>query len=176
METSKTVRLMMPLLGAVLLGGCAGTDLDLRPVASLSASNMMSPSGYSEAKISDTQYTVNAMGTEATPKARIEKIARARAAQIAVEQRMPFYKVASVSYGVKCTKGKEIYRGGTQPATARQTVQLDVLYAKAPADDTYVSAKESFEGLNTELNNEMIPSEAKIAAEQEVRAACAQTI
>lgn len=145
-------------------------------MASLSPSNVLSPSGYSESKVSDTHYTVNAMGTEATPRERIEKIARARAAQIAVEQRMPYYKVASVSYGLRCTKGKEIYRGGAQPPTARQTVELDVHYAKAPTDDTFVSAKESFEGLNAELNNEMIPSEAKLAAEQEVRAACAQAI
>lgn len=176
MENSKSFRRLVPMLGAVLLCGCAGTDMDLRPVASLSASNVLSPSGYSEEKVSDTQYTVNVMGTEATPKERIEKIARARAAQIAVEQRMPFYKVASVSYGFKCTKGKEIYRGGTQPPTARQTVQLDVHYAKEPSDPTYVNAKESFATLNSELNDERVPTEAKVAAEQEVRAACAQAI
>ena len=89
---------------------------DLKPVASLSASNMMSPSGYSETKVSDTQYQVHATGTEATPKARIEKIARARAAQIGVEQKMKFYKVSSVQFGVACTKKHEFYKGGADAA------------------------------------------------------------
>ena len=98
------------VVACVALAACAGADL--KPVASLSAANMMAPSGYSETKVSDTQYLVQATGTEATPKARIEKIARARAAQIAVEQKMKFYKVSSVQFGVACTKGHEFYKGG----------------------------------------------------------------
>jgi len=159
---------------AGLLGACAGADLS--PVASLSASNAFAPSGYSETKVSDTQYQVKATGTEATPKSRIEKIARARAAQIAVEQKMNFYKVASISYGVKCTKGQALYKGGSTAGGARQTVQIDVLYAKEPADEGYVSAKESFEMLSAELTSETIPPEAKTQAEQEARAGCGQAI
>ena len=137
-------------LASLLLRACAGADL--KPVASLSAANMMSPSGYSETKVSDTQYQVRATGTEATPKARIEKIARARAAQIGVEQKLKYYKVASVQYGVMCSKKHEFYKGGTTPAGSRQTVLLDVVYAKEPVDPTYVSTAESYEALNGELN------------------------
>jgi hypothetical protein len=99
---------------AALLGACAsGTGgLGLTSVASYGASNALSPSGYSEKQIDDTHYQVTATGTEATPKDRIEKIARARAAQIAVEKRMKFYKVANVQYGISCTKGHEFYKGG----------------------------------------------------------------
>lgn len=165
---------LLAVVPCVALAACAGGDL--KPVASLSASNMMAPSGYSETKVSDTQYLVQATGTEATPKARIEKIARARAAQIAVEQKMKFYKVSSVQYGVACSKGHEFYKGGQTQAGSRQTVKLDVTYAKEAVDPTYVSAKESYEALNGELSSEVVPAEAKAAAEQEARAGCGQAI
>lgn len=155
---------------AALLGACAGADL--KPIAALSASNALAPSGYSETKVSDTQYQVKATGTEATPKARIEKIARTRAAQIGVEQKLKYYKVASVQFGVACSKKHEFYKGGATPPGSRQTVLLDVVYAKEPLDASYVSAAESYETLNGELNNEVIPPEAKAAAEQEARAGC----
>lgn len=173
MRPTNTARLT-GLLPCVALAACAGGDL--KPVASLSASNMMAPSGYSETKVSDTQYLVQATGTEATPKARIEKIARARAAQIAVEQKMPFYKVSSVQYGIACSKGHEFYKGGQTAAGARQTVKLDVVYAKEAVDPSYVRAKESYDVLNGELASEVVPAEAKAAAEQEARAGCGQAI
>lgn len=160
------------LICAVLLGACAGADLT--PVASFGASNVLSPSGYSESKISDTQYQVTATGTEATPKARIEKIARARAAQIGIEQKMKYYKVASVQYGVVCSKPHEFYKGGSTTAGTRPKVLIDVVYAKEPTDPTFVSASESYEALSNELNNEVIPQEAKAAATQEAKAGCGQ--
>ena len=39
---------------------------------------------------------------------------------------------------------------------------------------SYVSTAASYEALNGELNNEVIPAEAKAAAEQEARAGCGQ--
>jgi hypothetical protein len=174
MRRIKAAGLLALLSGAALLGACAGTDLT--PVASLSAANMMSPSGYSETKVSDNQYQVQATGTEATPKARIEKIARARAAQIGIEQKMGFYKVSSVEFGVACSKGHEFYKGGQTRPGNRQTVKLDVVYSKEPVDPSYVSTKESYEALNGELSNEVIPPDAKTAAEQEARAGCGQAI
>ncbi len=157
---------------ATLLGGCAGTDL--KPVASFGASNVLSPSGYTQTKVSDTQYQVKATGTEATPKARIEKIARARAAQIGIEEKLKYYKVTSVQFGVVCDKKHEFYKGGATANGSRQTVLVDVVYAKEPLDPTYVSAKESFEALNGELDNEVIPPDQKAVAEQESRSACGQ--
>lgn len=155
-----------------VLGGCGG--LDLKPVASFGASNVLSPSGYSETKISDTQYQVTATGTEATPKARIEKIARARAAQIGIESKLKYYKVTNVQYGVVCQKKKEFYKGGAVQAGSRQTVLVDAVYAKEPLDPTYVSAADSFASLNGELENQAIAPDEKTAAEQEARAACGQ--
>jgi hypothetical protein len=157
---------------ALLLAACAGTDLT--PIASFGASNALSPSGYSETKISDTQYQVKATGTEATPKARIEKIARARAAQIGVEEKLKYYKVTSVQFGVLCDKKHEFYKGGATASGARQTVLVDVVYAKEPLDASYLSTKDSFATLNGELDSETIPTDQKASAEQESRAACGQ--
>jgi hypothetical protein len=172
MRRTNAAVLLTILPAAALLGACAGADL--KPVASLNASNMMSPSGYSETKVSDTQYQVQAAGTEATPKARIEKIARARAAQIGVEEKMKFYKVASVQHGVACQKAHEFYKGGTTSKGSRQTVVLDVVYAKEQADPTFVSTADSYTALSGELASEEVPPEAKAAAEQEARAGCGQ--
>lgn len=170
MRAARFLSVVIVASGALQLGACAGTDLT--PVASFGAANMLSPSGYAETKVSDTEYQVKATGTEATPKARIEKIARARAAQIGVEQKMKYYKVANVQYGVLCGKKHEFYKGGTTEVSNRQTVQLDVVYAKEPLDPTYVSAKESFDALNGELATEVVPTDSKSTATQEARAAC----
>ncbi len=172
MRNAKFVSLLTIVSAAALLGGCAGADL--KPIASFGASNMLSPSGYSEAKISDTQYQVTATGTEATPKARIEKIARARAAQIGVESKLKYYKVTNVQFGAVCDKKHEFYKGGQTANGARQKVMVEVTYAKEPLDPTYVSAKESYETLNGELENEIIPVDQKAVAEQEARSACGQ--
>ncbi len=164
--------------GAALLAACAGGPggLGLTSVASYGASNAFSPAGYSEKQIDDTHYQVMATGTEATPKDRIEKIARTRAAQIAVEQRMKFYKVAGVQYGIACTKGHDFYKGGSTPAGSRPTVLVDVVYAKEQTDPTFVKAEESYQALSGELANEDIPPEAKAAARQESRAGCGDKV
>ena len=47
------------------------------PVADFTAASVFSPVGYNQTKIDDTHYQVQASGTEATPKDRVEKIARA---------------------------------------------------------------------------------------------------
>ena len=143
---------------------------DLKPVASFSAANALAPSGYSETKVSDTQYQVRATGTEATPKARIEKIARARAAQIGVEQKLKYYKVASVRVRRRCAaRSTSSTRAGRRRRAAGRRSLIDVVYAKEPVDPSYVGSAASFEALNGELDSEVIPPEAKAAAEQEAR-------
>jgi hypothetical protein len=81
-----------------------------------------------------------------------------------------------VEFGVACSKGHEFYKGGQTRPGNRQTVKLDVVYSKEPVDPSYVSTKESYEALNGELSNEVIPPDAKTAAEQEARAGCGQAI
>lgn len=158
---------------AALLAACASGP-GLSSVASYGQANAFSPAGYTEKQVDDTHYQVTATGTAATPKDRIEKIARARAAQIAVEQRMKYYKVANVQYGIACSKGHDFYKGGSTPAGSRPTVLIDVVYAKEPSDPTFVSAAESYEALSGELANEVVAPEAKAAAQQETRAGCGE--
>ena len=82
--------------------------------------------------------------------------------------------LAFASERKKYRPGSIIYKSGDVPATSRPKVVLDVVYAKEPPDPSYLSAKESYEALNGELNAEAIAPDAKAAAEQEARAGCGQ--
>ncbi len=160
------------LLGAATLGACSDMPGISPSIASYSASNVFSPSGYSQTQIDDTHFKVSAAGTEATPKERVEKIARARAAQIGVDQKLKYFKVTGVQHGVRCEKRQEGYKSGATPAVNMPTVELDVVYAKEPTDPTFVSSAETYQTLSTELAGEAITPEAKAAAIQETRAGC----
>lgn len=159
---------------AVLLGGCSGMSLLTTPVASYGAANIFAPTGYSQTKLDDMHYQVKAMGTEATPKERVEKIARARAAQIGVDEKLEYFKVTSVQHGVSCTARKESYKSGPTPASSRPTVVLDVVYAKEAADPAFASSGQAYEALSADLANEVVPPEAKAIAAQETRASCGE--
>jgi hypothetical protein len=159
---------------AATLGGCSGVSSLGTPIASYGASSILSPSGYGQTMIDDTHFKVTATGTEATPKERVEKIARARAAQIGVDQKLKYFKVTSVQHGVKCEKRQEGYKSEATPASIRPTVVLDVVYAKDSADPTFANSAETFQTLSAELAGEVIAPEAKAAATQETRAGCGQ--
>jgi hypothetical protein len=115
---------------------------------------------------------VKATGTEATPKTRLEKIARARAAQIGVENKLGYYKVANISFGSSCEKPHNFYKGGSTAGESRQTVEISVEYAKEKTGPDFVSAEESFTALNSELSNDTTTPEDKAAATAESRSAC----
>jgi hypothetical protein len=159
-------------LAAVLVGGCSGVSPIGASIAPYSASNALQPFGYSETKVADGHYQVTASGTETTPKARIEKIARARAAQIGVEQKLAYFKVTNVQYGFKCRKRQQGYKSQASPASSRPMVVLDVVYAKDAADPTYAPSAQTFEALNAELAGEVVPADASAAAAEETRAGC----
>jgi hypothetical protein len=124
--------------------------------------------------IDDTHFKVTATGTEATPKERVEKIARARAAQIGVDQKLQYFKVTSVQHGFKCEKRQEGYKSSATPAASHPTVVLDVVYAKDATDPTFVSSADTYQTLSSELAGEVVAPEAKAAAIQETRAGCGQ--
>jgi hypothetical protein len=157
-----------------LLGGCSGMSGLSNPIASYGAANMLSPAGYSQTKLDDMHFKVTATGTEATPKERVEKIARARAAQIGVDEKLQYFKVTGVQYGVSCTKRQVGYKSEASPAASRPTVVLDVVYAKEPGDPTFASSAETFQTLSTELASEVVAPEAKAVAAQETRTSCGQ--
>ncbi len=155
------------------LCGCSGGLAGLSdPVATYGASNILSPTGYSQTKLDDMHFKVTATGTEATPKERVEKIARARAAQIGVDQKLKYFKVAGVQHGVSCSKRQEGYKSSDVPATSRPTVVLDVVYANEPTDPTFASTEEAYQTLSAELANEVVGPDAKAVAIQETRTSC----
>jgi hypothetical protein len=157
-----------------VLGGCGGVSQLGTPVASYGAANILMPAGYAQTKIDDTHFKVGATGTEATPKERVEKIARARAAQIGVDEKLGYFKVTNVQHGVKCEKRQAGYKSAPTPAASRPTVVLDVVYAKEAADPTFTSSAETFQALSAELAGEVVSPEAKAAAIQATRAGCGQ--
>ena len=111
------------------------------PVADFTAASVFSPVGYNQTKIDDTHYQVQASGTEATPKDRVEKIARARAAQIGVDEKLKFFKVTSVQHSITCNRRQEGYKTTSTPASARPSVVLDVVYAKDTTDPSFQSSR-----------------------------------
>jgi hypothetical protein len=138
--------------------------------ASYSASNLMSPSGYSETPIDPMHYEVRAGGTESTTRERVEKIALARAAEIGVEQRLKYFRVANVTHSVVCGK-KGRTKDSEVPAIHRPAVALDVYYAKQPGPE-FRPSEETFAQVKAELDADATPPEAREAAKAAVRAQC----
>ena len=133
---------------------------------------MFSPAGYTQTKVDDTHYQVKATGTEATPTARLEKIARARAAEIGVEDHLQYFKVMSVQPSFSCTKKQSGYKSQTQPPSGRPVVVLDVAYAHEALDPGFANSAEAFQALSSQIAGEVVPAEASAAAIQETRAGC----
>lgn len=160
--------------GAFLLAGCASMPQLGASVASYSPTTIFSPEGYTQTKVDDTHYRVEATGTESTPKARVEKMARARAAQIGVETKQKYFKVTSVQHAVACKKRRESYKGEATAPTSRPTVVVDVAYSDTQADPEFAEANEAFVQMKADLASENVAPEARAAASQETRAACGQ--
>ena len=160
---------------SALIGGCSGLGSlsSLTPaVADYTAASVFSPAGYSQTKIDDTHFRVEASGTEATPTDRVEKIARARAAEIGVEEKMKFFKVTSVQHSFTCAKRKEGYKTTASPPSARPTVVLGVVYANDVVDPTYQNSTDALTTLKTDLAAEPVAPEARALAIQETRESC----
>ncbi len=153
----RSARLIALCCSSVLIGGCSGvTSLTSLSQPVVTAANAFSPVGYSQTRIDDTHFQVQASGTDATPTARVEKIARARAAEIGVEQKLKFFKVASVERGIICSKRQEGYKSTATPASAHPSVVLDVCYAQDAADPAYQNSADVLASLKTDLAAEEI--------------------
>src|SRR5262245_53813770 len=160
---------------STLAAGCSGmtslTPLS-PPIAQYTSASIFSPAGYSQSKIDDTHYQVSAAGTDATPLSRVEKIARARAAEIGVDEKMPYFKVTSVQQGTTCAKWQESYKSAATPASSHRSVVLDVVYAREASDPTFQNAAETLAALKTDLAAENVAPEARAVAIQETRESC----
>lgn len=171
----RSVTFPLSLCVSALAAGCSGmtslTSLS-PPVAQYTSASVFSPAGYSQSKIDDTHFKVAASGTEATPISRVEKIARARAAEIGVDEKMPYFKVTNVQQGMTCGKRQESYKSTATPASSHPSVILDVVYAKDAADPTFQNAAETLAALKTDLAAEEVAPEARAVAVQETRESC----
>jgi hypothetical protein len=168
------IGLLSKLSTAAVLSACSSLPHLGSPIASYAASNVLSPSGYTQTKLDDTHYQVKATGTEATPTARVEKIARARAAEIGIEDKLQYFKVTSVQPSFLCTKKQAGYKSEPQPASGRPVVVLDVTYAHEALDAGFASSAESFKALSAEIAGEAVAPETSAAATQATRAGCGQ--
>ncbi len=144
------------------------------PVAEYTSASVFSPAGYTQIKIDDMHYQVQASGTEATPKERVEKIARARAAEIGVNEKLKFFKVTSVVHAITCGQRQEGYKTTSTPSSARPSVVLDVVYAKDTSDPTFQTSAEVLSALKTDLAAEAVAPEARSVAIQETWQTCAK--
>ena len=156
---------------SLLLGACAGPSGLGGPAAGYVPSSIVAPYGYAQTRHTAEHYTVTATGSSATPPARLETIANARAAEIGIEEKQRFFKVASVTHGIRCVDKKESYKAIKTPANYYPTVALDVQYSNAAAapDASWLPAKESFERLKSEL---AAPTLSEAPSEAELKSRC----
>jgi hypothetical protein len=160
---------------APAVAGCSGAGLGVNSVASYAPANAIVPVGYFQKPTGEQQFQVGASGTEATPTERIEKIATARAAEIGVDQKLPYFKVANVTRGMSCTRKMTNAKYGDMPATHHPTVILDVVYAKSPVDANYRASAATFSQLKAELESEVVAPETAAQVAASSRAQCGAT-
>jgi hypothetical protein len=158
----------------LVLAGCSGGLSVSGMTTPYDRANAMMPIGYSETPVDKTHYQVKASGTDTTPRARVEKIAMTRAAEIGVQQKLGYFRIADVTHSVECAQGVSGYKSAKTQPSYRPTIVLDVYYAKAPDARSQPSA-ETFTRLKGELDSETITAEAQSAAAADVRAACGAT-
>lgn len=117
---------------------------------------------------------MTATGSAATPKARVEKIALARAAEYGIENNSKYFQTSAPQFSIRCGKRDYVERGQkkTLPARGYSVVEIDVAYAATPADASYRPARETGAALRAELQSETVAAADKQAAFAEVAAQC----
>lgn len=181
------IRLGPPVAIAAVLAfaGCSGSPLpslgdaagagagSLASVTSYASANAIITTGYSDREIAADHFEVRVKGSTVTPAARLEKIAMARAAEIAVDRRFKYFKTGPYAHGVSCKEAKDIsHKGGRAAAERAPVVAVDVVYANDVLDAGYSPAAATFERLSAELAAESVTAEEKTAAASSVQAKC----
>ncbi len=171
-----SVRAIAGVVVALSLAGCGSTTELLGgmsgAVTGYSAGNAFSPLGYRSKEIDETHHTVIATGTATTPRARLEKIATIRAAEIGKEGKLGFFKIDSVQPAVECGKKVDGYKGPSAKQSDYTRVVVAASYAKTATDPSYQPTDATFDRLTAELQADVVAPDASAAAAQEVAAAC----
>ena len=146
---------------AAMLGGCAGADLSTGSIAPYEAANSFYPYGYQDTVVAENQHRVTASGSGRASKARLEKIALTRAAEIGVDKKKPFFKVGTVTHGVVCSKKTAAtHKGRESPESNRPTVTLDVTYSDTASDPGFRDTKASLAEYKTAMEADTGSAEA----------------
>jgi hypothetical protein len=173
MRTRATAALLLAN-GALtlLLAGCSGdgigaTGIGATGFGAIGASGPLpykhasafAPTGYSESLLSEDRYRIEVKGPLGTPRERMEKIAHARAAEIARDAKHKYFKVEGVQVATSCksyvTGGKPGSMGaGAKKSISQAILTADVTYAKDATDPAFVETRGAFERLRAELDQD----------------------
>ena len=146
---------------AATLGACAGADISTGSIAPYEAANSFYPYGYQDTAVAENQHRVTASGSGWASKARLEKIALTRAAEIGFDKKKPFFKVGTVTHGVVCSKKTAAtHKGRESPESNRPTVTLDVTYSDTASDPGFRDTKASLAEYKTAMEADTGSAEA----------------
>lgn len=131
----------------IFVAACSGPSMIGGADVAYVPASVVSPVGYSQSQLDATHYTVKAAGLSATPPAHVERIAQARAAEIGVENKLRWFKVTSVTHGIRCVERREGYKAPASAANFYPTVALEVSYDNGvvPPDASWQASAGAFE-------------------------------
>lgn len=160
---------------AMSTAGC-GTTLSpsvFDPVTGYQAANAFAPLGHHVESLPGGGVRVTATGTAATPAARLEKIALARAAEYGAEQGQGSFTATPANVSIICGKSSYSERGKTvniKPTDLR-VVSVDVTYGKAGVPDAR-ETRGTADMIKAELAGEVVPPEMQSTLMAEVSSQC----
>lgn len=164
--------------GAILLAAGCGTDLGGaiggNSITAYQAASAFSPTGHHVAALADGRIRVTATGSPSTPKARVEKIALARAAEYGAEQGHKFFQATAPQVAIRCAKRDYLEKGEKKqlPVRGHPVAEIDVVYASAATGPDFRPSKGTADALKAELAAENADDSARAAAAAEVAAQC----
>ena len=155
-------------------GSDLGGALQAGSITKYEPSSAFAPTGHHVATLPDGRYRITATGSSITPKARVEKIAMARAAEFGVEGKHKFFQASAPQVSIRCGDRTYVQKGETRqmPARGYPVVEIDVAYANTPTDATFRSTKVTSSELQADLQSEVVAQDASMAIASEVKAQC----
>ena len=175
-------RLAVRLVGLTIivfsLAGC-GADLASGALHSSSVtgykdSSLFDPAGHKIAVLPDGRFRVTAAGSAETPKARVEKIAMARAAEYGAELHRSGFQTTQPVHSIRCDKRSYSEKGVRveKPKVGYNVVEIDVTYSNSSSDPAFKPCKTTAKTLKAELQSEAVPPEVLSQTAAEVAAQC----
>lgn len=144
---------------AALASACAnepGSGLSLANAPNITGyvqASALSRTGYKVSGLDGGGVRVTATGSAATPRARVEKIAMARAAEYGLQQKYRYFQATPAEVTIQCGARYFMRKGERveQPAAGYTVAVVDVTYAKTAADPAFLPTKDTAKQLKAEL-------------------------